>query len=272
MTTVPTVAMGDGVQIPQLGFGTYKVSDEDAYVSVTNALQVGYRHIDTATFYGNESGVGRALAESGIPRDQLFITTKLWHDSLEPEAAKRSLERSLEKLGLEQIDLYLIHWPAMVAHGDLFVKTWDAFQEFKRAGLAKSIGVSNFNIEHLDKLHGEVPAVDQIEVHPTLTQPELVAELARRNITVEAWSPLGRAADLAEPTLVDIGQQVGKSPAQVIIRWHLQMGYVVIPKSTHLERIKDNFNVFDFDLSEDQMAQITALNRNNRTGSNPSDV
>jgi 2,5-diketo-D-gluconate reductase A len=269
---VPTVLLGDGKPIPQLGFGTYKVSDADAYASVAQALQVGYRHIDTAQMYANEAGVGRAIAESGIPRDRLFITTKVWRDDLEPADARRSIEQSLTKLGVDHVDLYLIHWPATVAHGDLFIKTWDALQDFQREGLATSIGVSNFGIEHLDKLNGATPAVDQIELHPTLTQLPLVTELQLRDIAVEAWSPLGRSQDLSEPAPIAIAQAVGKSPAQVVIRWHLQMGYIVIPKSTHLERIQQNFEVFDFELSDDQITQISALNKNNRTGSDPATI
>lgn len=269
MTQVPQIQLADGNTIPQLGFGTWQVPDEEAYRSVLEALRVGYRHIDTAAIYGNEEGVGRAIAESGVAREELFVTTKLWNDMHKTDDARRGIETSLEKLGLDYLDLYLIHWPATVKYGDEFVQAWDAMQEFKAEGLVKSIGVSNFHPEHLDKLNGEVPVIDQVEVHPTLAQTELRSELDRRGIKVESWSPLGSGADLKNETIGAIASQLDKSVAQVIIRWHLQHGLIVLPKSVTPARIAENFEVFDFELSDDHMSTIDGLDANNRTGADP---
>ena len=229
--SVPTITLNDGTTIPQLGFGTWQVSNDEAEKAVSSALQAGYRHIDTAAIYGNEEGVGRAIASSGISRDELFVTTKLWNDAHEPENARKAIETSLEKLGLDHVDLYLIHWPAPVKYGDAYVKAWNALQEFKSEGLTRSIGVSNFQPEHLDHLEGEAPVVDQVEMHPTFNQAELRDELAKRSITPEAWSPLGQSKDLQDATITKIADELGVTPAQAIIRWHLQIGNIVIPKS-----------------------------------------
>lgn len=269
MTHIPQVQLADGNTIPQLGFGTWQVPDEEAYRSVLEALRVGYRHIDTAAIYGNEEGVGRAIAESGVARDEVFVTTKLWNDMHKTDDARRGIETSLEKLGLDYLDLYLIHWPATVKYGDEFVQAWDAMQEFKAEGLVRSIGVSNFHPEHLDKLNGEVPVIDQVEIHPTLAQTELRSELDRRGIKVESWSPLGSGADLKNETIGAIASQLDKSVAQVIIRWHLQHGLIVLPKSVTPARIAENFDVFDFELSDDHMSTIDGLDANNRTGADP---
>jgi 2,5-diketo-D-gluconate reductase A len=267
--TEPVITLSDGVQIPQLGFGTFKIPPEDAERAVTEALQLGYRHIDTAAIYGNEQGVGAAIAKSGLKRDEIFLTTKLWNDMHPYDKAQVAIEASLEKLGLDHLDLYLIHWPATVKYGDSYLEAWDALQEFKAEGLTRSIGVSNFNVEHLDAIGGEAPSVNQIELHPTLTQNDLRTELAIRGIACEAWSPLGRGDDLAEPAIVRIADEIGRTPAQVVIRWHLQLGNIVIPKSVTPARIAENRDVFGFELSDAQLDAITALDRDARTGSNP---
>lgn len=265
---VPNITLNDGTAIPQLGFGTWQVPDDVAETSVATALAAGYRHIDTAAIYGNEEGVGRALAASGIPRDELFVTTKLWNDKHAKDDARKAIETSLTKLGLDHVDLYLIHWPATKFPG-LFVEAWDAMQEFKAEGLTRSIGVSNFNTEHLDALHGATPAINQIEMHPTFGQHELRESLLAAGIRPEAWSPLGQSKDLENPVIAGIAAESGKTPAQVIIRWHLQLGTVVIPKSVTPSRITSNFDVFDFELSDDQVARITAVDTGTRLGGDP---
>jgi 2,5-diketo-D-gluconate reductase A len=269
MTATPSLALNDGVQIPQLGFGTFKIPPEDTERAVTEALAIGYRHIDTAAIYGNEEGVGRAIAASGLKRDEIFLTTKLWNDMHPRNKARVAISASLERLGLDHLDLYLIHWPAPVKYGDSYIEAWDALQEFKAEGLTRSIGVSNFNIEHLDAISGEVPSVNQVELHPTLTQNDLRTELAIRGIVCEAWGPLGQGRDLDNPTIAEIAAATGKSPSQVIIRWHLQLGNIVIPKSVTPARIAENLNVFDFELSDEQVAAITGLDCDNRNGANP---
>jgi len=265
---IPNLSMNDGKTIPQLGFGTYLVPPEDAERVVSQALETGYRHIDTAALYGNEREVGAAIAASGLARDELFVTTKLWNDEHQPDKARAAINASLEKLGLDHVDLYLIHWPAPVKYGDSYVAAWDALQEFKREGLATSIGVSNFTIEHLDKLHGETPAVDQVELHPSFAQVPLRAELAKRGIVVESWAPLGRGVDLTRPAVVQIAADTGHTPAQVVIRWHIQSGLVVIPKSVTQSRIAENFDV-DFELTPAQMHTIDALDCGDRQGNDP---
>lgn len=269
MTQIPTVQLGDGTAIPQLGFGTWQVPDDEVTAAVESALGLGYRHIDTAAIYGNEEGVGRAIAAAGIPRGDLYVTTKLWNDAHKKADARAGIESSLEKLGLDQVDLYLMHWPATVRYGDAYIEAWDAMQEFQAEGLAKSIGVSNFHLQHLDQLNGATPAINQIELHPTFAQVPLRTALAERGITVESWSPLGSGADLGNAELAAIAETVGKSVAQVIIRWHLQHGFVVLPKSVTPERIAQNIEVFDFDLDSAAMARIDGLDAGNRVGSNP---
>jgi len=266
---IPVVTLADGKTIPQLGFGTFQVPPDETERVTSDALAAGYRHIDTAALYDNESEVGRAIAASGIPRDQLFVTTKLWNDSHKPDRARAAINASLEKLGLDHVDLYLIHWPAPVKYGDTYVAAWDELQEFKREGLATSIGVSNFEPEHLDALHGETPVVNQVELHPSLSQVPLRREMARRGIVVESWGPLGRGADLGNATVAAVAAATGHTPAQVVIRWHIQSGLVVIPKSVTPQRITENLGVFDFTLTDDQMAAIDALNRDARIGSHP---
>ncbi|MDR2619843.1 MAG: aldo/keto reductase [Propionibacteriaceae bacterium] len=267
--TVPFTTLNDGVQIPQLGFGTFKIPPEDTERAVTEALSIGYRHIDTAAIYGNEEGVGKAIAASGLKRDEIFLTTKLWNDMHPRGLARVAISTSLEKLGLDYLDLYLIHWPAPVKYGDSYIEAWDALQEFQAEGLTRSIGVSNFNVEHLDAISGTVPSVNQVELHPTLTQNALRAELAYRGIACEAWSPLGRGADLSDATIIQIAADTERTPAQVIIRWHLQLGHIVIPKSVTPARIAENLDVFNFELTDAQVEAITALDRDARSGSNP---
>ena len=269
MTQVPAIALNDGTTIPQLAFGTWQVPDADVTAAVEHALEVGYRHIDTAAIYGNEAGVGRAIANGGVAREDLYVTTKLWNDAHKKADARRAIESSLEKLGLDRVDLYLIHWPATVKYGDAYIEAWDALQEFKAEGLATSIGVSNFHAHHLDAISGEVPAVNQVEVHPTFAQLPLRAECEARGIKVESWSPLGSGADLGNGELADIAAGYGRSVAQVIIRWHLQHGLIVLPKSVTPARIAENSAVFDFELDADSMARIDALDAGNRVGSDP---
>lgn len=269
--TVPNITLNDGATIPQLGFGTWQVADDVAEKSVSTALETGYRHIDTAAIYGNEKGVGRAIAASGIAREELFVTTKLWNDKHLRADARRALETSLTKLGLDHVDLYLIHWPS-AKHPGQFVEAWDAMQTFQHEGLVRSIGVSNFNQEHLDALNGATPAINQIEMHPTFAQAGYRESLLEQGIRPEAWSPLGMAKDLANPVIETIAKELGRTPAQVIIRWHLQLGTVVIPKSVTPERIAANFDVFDFQLSPDQMARINGLDAGVRLGGDPLEV
>lgn len=271
MTTldVAQITMNDGHVIPQLGFGTFKTPPADTERAVAEALAVGYRHIDTAKLYGNEHGVGAAIAASGLARDEVFVTTKLWNDQHEPAQARAGIEASLEQLGLDHVDLYLIHWPSTVLYGDAYVDAWDALQDFQREGLATSIGVSNFNPEHLDKLNGQTPVVNQVELHPTFAQTGLRANMAARRVVVEAWSPLGRGVDLDNQVISDIAAEVGATPAQVVIAWHLQSGIVVIPKSVTPARIAENAGALDVTLSPDQMAAIDALDCGNRIGGDP---
>lgn len=269
MTSVPVLRLADGTSIPQLGFGTWQVSDADATPAVLGALEAGYRHIDTAQIYGNEEGVGRALARAGLPRDEVYVTTKLWNDCHGATDARAALESSLTKLGLDHVDLYLIHWPATVTYGDAYIEAWDALQEFRAEGLVRSIGVSNFHPHHLDALSGDVPVVNQVEVHPTFAQVPLRAELARRGIAVESWSPLGSGADLGHPEIAAVAASVGRSVAQTIIRWHLQHGLVVLPKSVTPTRIAENIDVFDFELDADAMARLDAVDAGGRVGPDP---
>lgn len=269
MTNVPFLTLNDGVKIPQLGFGVWQVENDGAVDAVGKALETGYRHIDTAAIYGNEEGVGRAIKDSGIARDELFITTKLWNDKHHRADAREAIETSLEKLGLDHVDLYLIHWPANVKYGDAYIEAWDALQQFKAEGLTRSIGVSNFNVEHLDKISGAVPSVDQVEMHPTFNQKVLRDALDSRDITPEAWSPLGQSKDLDDDVIAQIAKATGKTPAQVIIRWHLQIGNIVIPKSVTPKRIEENFDVFDFELTADQVQQINGVDSGNRLGKDP---
>ncbi|MEV0055571.1 aldo/keto reductase [Saccharopolyspora shandongensis] len=267
---VPTSTLNNGIEIPQLGFGVFQVPDAETTAAVAAALQAGYRSIDTATIYGNEAGVGRAIAESGIARDELFVTTKLWNADQGYDTTLEAFDRSLDALGLDHVDMYLIHWPTPAR--DLYLETWKAIEKLVADGRVRAAGVSNFQPAHLRRLLDSsalVPAVNQIELHPGLQQRELRALHAERGIATEAWSPLAQGAMLRESTLTEIAARHGKSPAQVVIRWHLQLGNIVIPKSVTPSRIRENIDVFDFALSEDEMTAIAALDRGLRTGPDP---
>lgn len=271
-SSVPSTVLNDGQTIPSLGFGVFLVEEGDTFGAVTTALETGYRHIDTAAIYGNEAEVGRAIREFGVARDEVFVTTKLWNSEQGYDSTLRAFDASLERLGLDQLDLYLIHWP--VAQADRFVDTFRAFQKLKAEGRVTSIGVSNFNRDHLERLiaeTGETPALNQIELSPNLVQAELRAFHTEHGIATEAWSPLGRGAALKDPTIVGIAAETGRTPAQVIIRWHLQLGNVVIPKSVTPSRIRENFDVFSFELTDEQMRAITALDSGTRVGPDPAE-
>lgn len=271
MSDVPGITLNDGHSIPQLGLGLWKVSDDEAEATVLSALELGYRHLDDAALYGNEAGVGRAIATSGVPREELFVTTKLWSDSLRRDAARAAIELSLEKLGLDYVDLYLIHWPAP-ERGPEYVDAWGSLIDFRSEGLARSIGVSNFLPEHLDAIiddTGIAPVVNQIELHPTFQPHDLISHCADLGIAVEAWSPLGQSQDLAHPDVVEIAEQHGVSPAQVILRWHLDRGFIPLPKSVHPERQRQNLDVFGFQLTPAQRAAIDAADTGTRMGPDP---
>jgi 2,5-diketo-D-gluconate reductase A len=271
MTMIPAVTLHDGVEIPQLGFGVFQVPPEDTQWVVEEALAAGYRHIDTAGAYRNESGVGAAIAASGIPRDEVFVTTKLWNSQQGHDSALKAFAKSLERLGMDHVDLYLIHWPAPAQ--DLFVESWRAFEQIREEGRARTIGVSNFRIEDLERLVAEtdtVPTVNQVELHPRFQQAELRAWHEEHEIATEAWSPLGQGEALGEATIVEIAERLGRTPAQVVIRWHLQLGNVVIPKSVTPERIRKNIDVFGFELSDEEMAAIGRLDAGGRIGPDPS--
>ncbi|WP_405633541.1 aldo/keto reductase [Streptomyces sp. NBC_01174] len=270
MSTVPTVTLSNGVTIPQLGFGVFQVPDGETTAAVASALEAGYRSIDTAAVYGNEAGVGRALAESGLARDELFVTTKLWNADQGYDATLAAFDTSLAKLGLDHVDLYLIHWPTPAR--DLYTDTWRALEKLLADGRIRAAGVSNFQPAHLRRLAEEsslVPAVNQIELHPGLQQSELRAVHAEYGIATEAWSPLAQGALLDEEAIVAVAERHGKTPAQAVLRWHLQLGNIVIPKSVTPARIRQNIDVFDFELSAADMDAIAGLDRGMRTGPDP---
>ena len=272
MTTpqISATTLNDGVQIPQLGLGVFEVPEDDTQRIVEDALAVGYRHIDTAAGYYNEEGVGAALRATDIPRDEIFVTTKLRNGDQGYDTTLAAFEASRAALDLEYVDLFLIHWP--VPSLDLYVETWRAFEKLQADGLVRSIGVSNFLPEHLDRLVAEteiVPSVNQIEVHPTFQQADLQAATRAHGIAVQAYSPLGRGADLDAPAVVDAAQRLGVSPAQVVLRWHLQAGRIVIPKSVTAERIRANIDVLGFELTDADVAAIDALEAGNRLGADP---
>jgi 2,5-diketo-D-gluconate reductase A len=272
MTAIPTITLNNGVQMPQLGFGVFQVSDDDTTAAVGAALAAGYRSIDTAAIYGNEAGTGRALAASRIPRDELFVTSKVWVANLGYDATLAAYESSLAKLGLDYLDLYLIHWPAPATDG--YLESWRALEKLLADGRVRSIGVSNFLPEHLEKiigLGGTVPAVNQIELHPALQQRDVAAANGAHDVVTEAWSPLAQGAVLADPAVTGIAKNHGVSPAQVILRWHLQQGRVIIPKSVTPSRIRENLDVFGFVLSDAELAAIDALEQDGRTGPHPAE-
>lgn len=272
MTTIPNITLLDGTSMPQLGFGVFRVPDDGAQASVSTALEAGYRSIDTAAIYANEAGVGRAIAESGLDRDDVFVTTKLWLDGLSREGVRPALEASLEKLGLEKVDLYLIHWPAPAT--DAYLAAWEGMEEIRDLGMSRSVGVSNFLPEHLDRvlaLGGSIPTVNQIELHPALRSAGVEAANADRGIATEAWSPLGQGSVLGDPVLARVAEAHGVSPAQAVLRWHLQQGRIVIPKSVTESRIRENLDVFGFELTAGELGAIDGLDRHGRTGPHPAE-
>jgi 2,5-diketo-D-gluconate reductase A len=262
--------MNDGHEIPQLGFGVFQVPREETVGAVLHALKTGYRSIDTAAMYGNESEVAEAIARSELDRSEVFVTTKLWNSDQGRDRALRSFEGSLSRLGFDYVDLYLIHWPAPSL--GLYVETWEAFTELQRDGRVRSIGVSNFTIEHLERIiddSGVVPAANQIELHPQLQQVELRRFHSEHGIVTEAWSPLARGQMLRERVFEEIARRRERTPAQVILRWNVQLGNVVIPRSVNPSRIEENFNLFDFSLSDEEMETINGLDQSARIGPDP---
>ena len=272
MTAIPDITLNNGQHIPQLGFGVFQIEPEDTVEAVVTALQAGYRHIDTAEGYGNEKQVGEAIAKSGVDRSDVFITSKLSNDAHLPDDARLAFEETLEALGTDVVDLFLIHWPLPTRYDGDYVSTWKTLEEFYRDGRARSIGVSNFQPHHLRRLHSESqvpPAVNQIEVHPYLTQEDVRAFCAEHQIAIEAWSPIAQGQVLGDPEIVTIAERTGKSPAQVVLRWHIERGDIVFPKSVTPARIRENIDIFDFELSAQDMETISALNKDMRTGPDP---
>ncbi|GAT64522.1 oxidoreductase [Planomonospora sphaerica] len=265
------VTLNNGVRMPRLGFGVWQVPDDEAATAVATALEAGYRSIDTAALYRNEEGVGRALRASGVPREEVFVTSKLWNDAHGYDAALRAFDASLERLGLDYLDLYLIHWP--VPAQDLYPEAWRALEKLYADGRVRAVGVSNFTVEHLERVLQEgsvVPAVNQIELHPQLPQAELRGHHAGHGIVTEAWSPLGQGRGLLEePVLAEVAARHGVTPAQVVLRWHLRLGNVVIPKSVTPSRIAENLDVFGFELDDEDMAAIASLDAGRRLGPDP---
>jgi 2,5-diketo-D-gluconate reductase A len=270
MTTVPDIALNNGVQIPQLGFGVFQIKPEETVEAVTEALRIGYRHIDTAQMYGNEKQVGQAIARSELDPSEIFVTSKLNNNRQSFDDALRAFDQSQADLGLERVDLFLIHWPLATVRD--FTEAWRALERAYSEGRIRAIGVSNFQPHHLNRLRAETqvaPAVNQIELHPYLIQDELRAFDAEHQIATEAWSPIAQGLVLDDPAIVELAQQHGRSPAQLVLRWHLQLGNIVIPKSVNPKRMQENFDLFDFELSETDMGMISGLNRDHRTGPDP---
>jgi 2,5-diketo-D-gluconate reductase A len=272
VSAVPEITLNNGRTIPQFGFGVFQIQPKDTVEATTLALEAGYRHIDTAEMYGNEKEVGEAIVNFDIDRADVFVTSKLNNSFHIPDDARHAFDETLTALGFDYVDLFLIHWPLPTRyHGD-FVSTWQTLEEFYRDGRARSIGVSNFQAKHVRRLLADAtiaPAVNQIEIHPYLTQDELRAECAEHGIAVEAWSPIAQGLVLDDPTIVSIAEQVGKTAAQVVLRWHIERGDIVFPKSVNPARIKENLDIFDFELSGEDVEAITSLNRNERTGPDP---
>ncbi|MFC7958970.1 aldo/keto reductase [Rhodococcoides kroppenstedtii] len=274
MSAVPTVSLNDGRSIPQLGFGVFQIEPENTADAVRTAIEVGYRHLDTAQMYGNEAETGQGVRDSGVDRDQVWITSKLNNGFHRPDDARRSFDETLEKLGTDYVDLFLIHWPLPTRYDGDYVSTWKVLEEFQRDGRARSIGVSNFQVPHLEKLAAEtdtVPAVNQIEVHPYFGNEQVRAYGSEHGIATEAWSPIAQGKVLDDPELERIAKDVGKSTAQVTLRWHIQRGDIVFPKSVTRERVEANFDIFDFELDNRQIQEISALDKgeDGRTGPNP---
>jgi 2,5-diketo-D-gluconate reductase A len=272
-TLVPELRLRGDVSMPRLGFGVFQVANDETTAAVLTALECGYRSIDTAALYGNEAGVGAAIATCGIAREDLFVTTKLWNSDHGSTRVREAFERSLTKLGVEYVDLYLIHWP--VPSNDKYVETWQAFERLSAEGLTRAIGVSNFTIPHLRRLLAEtstVPSVNQIELHPGFQQVALRDFHADHGIVTEAWSPLGQGAALGHPVVADLARKHGKKPAQIVLRWHIDIGNVVIPKSVTPHRIRENIDVFDFELTADDMRLLEHLDTGRRIGPDPESV
>ena len=268
--TVPSIALNNGVEIPQLGFGVFQIDPEDTVEAVATALEVGYRHIDTAEMYGNEKEVGEAIRKSGIDPAEVFVTSKLNNSFQSYDDAARALDGTLEALGTDRLDLFLIHWPLATIRD--FTEAWKALEQGYRDGRIRSIGVSNFQPHHLNRLAAETtvkPVVNQIELHPYLTQVELRAYGADHQIATEAWSPIAQGGVLADPTITAIAESTGRTPAQVVLRWHIQIGNIVFPKSANPQRIRENFEIFDFELPDSDVVSIGALNKDERTGPDP---
>jgi len=266
--------LNDGNTIPQLGFGVFQIEPEDTVTAVSEALRIGYRHVDTAEMYGNEQEVGEAIRSSGLDRGEVFVTSKLTNGAHEPQDAREAFDRTLSELGVDYVDLFLIHWPLPTRYDGDFVSAWKTLEEFNRDGRARSIGVSNFQVEHLERLAAEtdtVPAVNQIEVHPYLTNEAVRSYGREHGIATEAWSPIAQGGVLDDSTITQIAEEVGKTPAQVVLRWHIQRGDIVFPKSVTPSRMKENFEIFDFELGSEAMDAITALDRGEegRTGAHP---
>ena len=271
MASVPTIRLNNGVEIPQLGFGVFQVPPEQCVEAVTAALEVGYRHIDTAEMYGNEKEVGEAVRRSGLDRSEVFVTSKLNNNKHARDDALKAFDQTMDDLGLEYLDLFLVHWPLPDIEVD-YVETWQAREEISRSGRCRAIGVSNFHEHHLQRLFDAteiVPAVNQIEVSPYLTQDPLRAFNQEHGIAVEAWSPIARGKVDDDPAIQQVAESVGRTPAQVTLRWHVQRGDIVFPKSIKRERMEENFAIFDFELDESAIAALTALDRGERTGPNP---
>jgi 2,5-diketo-D-gluconate reductase A len=270
MPEVPTITLNNGVEIPQLGFGVFKIPPDETAAAVATALEIGYRHVDTAEMYGNEAGVGEAVRRSGLDREDVFVTSKLNNGYHAYDDALTAFEQTLRDLDLGYVDLFLIHWP-LPRVGD-FVETWRAMEKMAESGDVRAIGVSNFQIAHLQRLldeTGTVPAVNQIEIHPYLTQDPLRTFDAQHGIATEAWSPIARGKVTNDATIAAIAERLGRTAAQVTLRWHLQRGDIVFPKSVKAERMRENFELFDFELTDDDMATISSLNRDERTGPDP---
>ena len=271
---VPNLTLNDGTKIPQLGFGVFQIPPDETASAVRTALEIGYRHIDTAEMYENEKGVGEGIRDFGIDRGEVYITSKLNNGFHKPDDARRAFDATIEALGSDYVDLFLIHWPLPTLYDGDFVSTWKTLEEFKNDGRARSIGVSNFQIHHLEQLARDtetVPAVNQIEVHPYFTNDELRAYGIDHTILTEAWSPIAQGAVLGDPVIGQIAERLGKSPAQVVLRWHIERGDIVFPKSVTPERIKENLEIFDFELGDDDIDAITALDKgeDGRRGPNP---
>ena len=270
--SVPNITLNDGHEIPQLGFGVFQVPPDATAEAVKVALDAGYRHIDTAEMYGNEQGVADGIAAAGLDRADVYITSKLNNTFHEPDAARKAMAGTLEKLGSDYVDLFLIHWPLPTLYGGDYVSTWNTMIEFQKAGYARSIGVSNFQVAHLERLAAEtdvVPAVNQIELHPYFHNAAVAAYCAEHGIETEPWSPIAQGRVLGDPVLTEIAAAHGKSTAQVVLRWHIQLGNVVIPKSVTPRRIEENLDVFGFELDPEQIAALDALDRGERIGPDP---